>query len=421
MKRPLLSLLSIPLLVLAAFSGQELRADAQDPRYVGTWVIDNERLLDLNEAAIQETLPDGAPEEIAQQMRLMLQKLELELTLGKDGSAVGKSRAPDPRSSGGSVSSTSRGTWKVDGDRISITMQGEDEPEADTQTARLDGEHLIIELDRGPMRLQMPMVRKAPSFVGTWRLDNRRFFELNDDTFARMLPPDLPDEAAAAARRQMAEVFAQMEFEIVLSEDGKGSGRFKMPAFAPGLAQTTEEATGTWEADGRKVTMSLQGEEDPAPESETGTLEDGYLVFVLDQGGPQLKLPLKRVLPSFAGNWALDPKKMVEMNLATMLPPDAPKEVREQMRPMLEEAFGTMQMDLTLGEDGKANGVTVVDGGDEKGVSGTWTLDGDTVSVTMKSESDEAAKTATGKIEGEFLVLRIEQGGRSVALPLKRR
>lgn len=421
MKRSLLSLLSVPLLVLAAFGGQDLRAQDLDSRFVGTWVVDNKKLLEINEAAFEEMVPPDAPAEIGEQMMKMFKELELTLTLQADGTATGVSVTPDPFGGEGKRTSEATGSWKMDGDEAAITMQGEDQPEPQTQNAKIDGDYLIISVDNGPADIKIPLMRETPSFVGTWRLDSQKMLEMNRKTFASMLPPDMPEEARAMAQEQMAEMFTQLKLEIVLTEDGKANAVMETPAM-PGMEQKEEPATGTWSVEGREVTISLKGEDDDEAEAQSGTYEDGYLVMAINQNGLNLKMPLKRVVTStVAGTWTIDNELMIEMNVESMVPADTPAEMRAQIMSMIEKMFSEMSMEIVLSKDGKATGVTTMPGQGEDRVSGTWKADGNKVSITMKSADEEDAQTATGELKGDLLVLTMENDGQTVRLPLRRR
>jgi hypothetical protein len=102
-----------------------------------------------------------------------------------------------------------------------------------------------------------------------------------------------------------------------------------------------------------------------------------------------------------AGTYELD---TTAMKAAVQAEIDSMEDEMEKMAAgMMLGMLDGMSMTLTLNEDGTASGVVVMNG-EEDPATGTWTLDGDSISITMESE-DTAAEEMTGTLEGDTIRL----------------
>lgn len=71
---------------------------------------------------------------------------------------------------------------------------------------------------------------------------------------------------------------------------------------------------------------------------------------------------------------------------------------------MMLGMIGEMSITITLNADGTANGVMVM-AGEEDPATGSWTLEGNAISITMTPEGESTAETMTGTFEGDTIRL----------------
>lgn len=102
-----------------------------------------------------------------------------------------------------------------------------------------------------------------------------------------------------------------------------------------------------------------------------------------------------------AGTYSLD-KEAVKAAMQAEI--DKIEDPMEKMgASMMLGMIDMMSITITLNEDGTATG-TMAMGGDEDPASGSWTLDGNVISITMASEGD-SPETMTGTFDGDTIRL----------------
>ncbi len=99
---------------------------------VGTWVFDTDTAV----AAIEKKLAED-PVPMGGMMLDIVKSMKAEMVISEDGTFTADMKMPDPMT-GESKSETARGTWKLDGDQITITTtekNGKVDENPDTQSA----------------------------------------------------------------------------------------------------------------------------------------------------------------------------------------------------------------------------------------------------------------------------------------------
>jgi hypothetical protein len=102
---------------------------------VGTWVLDGEAALKSFEA----NPPEGMPPQALEPMKNMIKGMKGEMTMNADGTFEGVMEMPNPMT-GEVKPSTAKGTWTLEGEKLSITtteQDGKPEETPDTETAVL--------------------------------------------------------------------------------------------------------------------------------------------------------------------------------------------------------------------------------------------------------------------------------------------
>ena len=119
------------------------------------------------------------------------------------------------------------------------------------------------------------------SIAGTYQLDKEALKKM-----AAQESGDA-DKLEDAARKMMDAMFDKMEGTMELNADGTASVKFAMPPMG-------EQAfTGSWKADGNKVTITAKGE-NGKEESKTGTFADGAITIEEEMGPKKMTMVFRR-------------------------------------------------------------------------------------------------------------------------------
>jgi len=120
---------------------------------------------------------------------------------------------------------------------------------------------------------------------------------------------------------------------------------------------------------------------------------------------------------SHAGTWELDTAVVREAMAAEVAAIEDPEERRAMelgMAMMGEKMLDAMSMTLTLNPDGSATSTTRMMDQSET-VSGTWSAEGDMLTIVMEQEGQSEAVAA--RVDGELLEL-LPPEGRGMPLPI---
>ncbi|MEZ5967072.1 MAG: hypothetical protein R3F56_24760 [Planctomycetota bacterium] len=146
MRKPFLAFLLLPLALTACGGGA-------NP--VGTWRLDAEAAGKMVESMMQEQMASvpAAQQAMMKQMTAQmvegLKKSSGSIVLAADGTAtVGEGEA------GGSRRET-KGTWKLDGDKLSITAVPLGKSAPETKTGTLAGDEIRIEEEAGGKKIAL--------------------------------------------------------------------------------------------------------------------------------------------------------------------------------------------------------------------------------------------------------------------------
>jgi hypothetical protein len=120
---------------------------------------------------------------------------------------------------------------------------------------------------------------------------------------------------------------------------------------------------------------------------------------------------------SAAGEWKLDGEATIaanESSKAAMMA-DVPEEAREMAEQMFTNMFKTMEVSLTLAEDGTVTGMATMPnpmGGEaiENKTSGTWSADGNQVTIVTKDEGSTTEDTMVATMSGDTLTADVSEG-----------
>jgi len=103
-----------------------------------------------------------------------------------------------------------------------------------------------------------------------------------------------------------------------------------------------------------------------------------------------------------AGTYELD---KTAMKAAMQAEIDGIEDDMEKMgAAMMLGMIDMMSITITLNEDGSANGLMVM-GGDEDPATGSWTLNGKAISITLAPEGDSNPETMSGTFDGDTIRL----------------
>ncbi len=121
--------------------------DDQTSPVVGTWVVDAEKYADV----MMELMKDAPPETRDREKLKEAAKIEVHVKADGTWNADGSMGAKQINESG---------TWKLDGDQLTIDWTMKDGKEADwTQTVKFDGTSFVVKPDKA-MPFEVTMVRK---------------------------------------------------------------------------------------------------------------------------------------------------------------------------------------------------------------------------------------------------------------------
>lgn len=110
-------------------------------------------------------------------------------------------------------------------------------------------------------------------------------------------------------------------------------------------------------------------------------------------------------MAAVAGTYKLDQESMKKDLQAKI---DATEDPGEKMgMQMAMGMFEQMTFSITLNADGTASGVANMMGEDDV-ATGTWTLDGDAIAITMKGENETVGTTINGTVSGSRITLKPE-------------
>ena len=123
----------------------------------GKWTLDTEPLVAAMKTRMAAELEGKTAEEkkMAEQftgpMLEMMRKMKAEITLGADGSVDGSMDGPNGPSK-------MKGTWKLDGDKVTLTTKEEGKTESETKVGTLKGDQIVIEETDADSKMTMTMV-----------------------------------------------------------------------------------------------------------------------------------------------------------------------------------------------------------------------------------------------------------------------
>lgn len=137
-----------------------LAACAGKPSAVGTWGLDVDAMKKSIESMMQEQIDKAPAAQQAMMKQVMAQMVESmtksngSIQLAADGTATMHQDSPDGKHE------DTKGTWKLDGDKISLTMVPPGKQTAETKTGTLTGDEIRIDEDAGGRKMTMVFRRK---------------------------------------------------------------------------------------------------------------------------------------------------------------------------------------------------------------------------------------------------------------------
>lgn len=115
---------------------------------------------------------------------------------------------------------------------------------------------------------------------------------------------------------------------------------------------------------------------------------------------------------SIVGSWFLDTESLYSLN-ESELTAELTESEKANLEPLLRESFRKVKVvfDLAAGGTATVSTTTLSEGQATIGKgAGTWSLDGDQLTITISGVPDGPTKTSTGTFDGENLYLDFDMG-----------
>ena len=137
--------------------GDTNQSQPADPKakLAGTWVLENDKIMEMNESVI----PDEATPEMKAMMAQMFAQMEMSITLNADGSATSIGKAPNPLG-GEAETKNATGSWKLDGDVVTIEMKEDGSDTSEAQDGKIEGDRILMTFTDGPAPMKMSFKRQ---------------------------------------------------------------------------------------------------------------------------------------------------------------------------------------------------------------------------------------------------------------------
>jgi len=122
--------------------------------------------------------------------------------------------------------------------------------------------------------------------------------------------------------------------------------------------------------------------------------------------------------PAAAGTWKLDTTATLEANESSkaVIFADVPEEGREAAEKMFDSMFSQMDVTMTLADDGTVTGIArmpnpMTGEATEQKTTGTWSADGDQVTIETKEEGSGKEETIVATLSGDTLSAEVPGDG----------
>lgn len=128
-----------------------------DSEAVGTWVLDKDALLDSAVDMAKKQLPEGQElsaeqeQQIRAQAKGSMEKMTARLEVDSDGTYQAHTEM-------GGQKSDSKGTWKLEGKKLTFTTteeDGKEKKDPEVQTATLENDRIYVADDEMPFEIVM--------------------------------------------------------------------------------------------------------------------------------------------------------------------------------------------------------------------------------------------------------------------------
>lgn len=122
---------------------------------VGTWRLDADAVAKMMESLMQEQMANVPPAQQGMMKQMMaqmvdgLKKSNGAIVLAADGTATMQEDEPD------GTHKETKGTWKIEGDKLSLTATPPGKSAPETRTGTLAGNEIRIEEDAGGKKITM--------------------------------------------------------------------------------------------------------------------------------------------------------------------------------------------------------------------------------------------------------------------------